>query len=306
VVTCIQKEVDPMSVHHASVWRVASVIFTFLFAAELVVNLYGRWWREFWSCNWNRFDFIVVVFGILDLALKDLPAPLRLIKLLRAFRIFRLISHRESLGQVLRSLFHAVPGVINAFAITIIFLCIYAVVAIDIFSDIYTDCHQEDFEGPAAMKTARDKCWGYDYYGSFTRSIYSMFQVLTGDSWSEAGARPALNLLLDENSALLAVITYTFFYSFIIINCFVFLNILVAVLLEGMNKGNASVHEDDEPGEDEHPDIKVPDLIQAIAGMQADLVAQTSRAEKALEDIKAMKQFVRLRFKRPREYRMYI
>jgi hypothetical protein len=137
--------------------------------------------------------------------------------------------------RVIESIIHAVPGVLNAFLINFILICIYAVLSVDFFSEIYTDCDEEGFEGPAAMLTARGKCWGFDYYGTFSRSLYTMFQVLTGESWSEAGARPALTYYMDREEIDRVVLTYLFFYSFVIINSFVLLNVVVAVLMDGMN-----------------------------------------------------------------------
>jgi hypothetical protein len=67
------------------------------------------------------------------------------------------------------------------------------------FGEIANDCEQDGLDGPAALVTSRGQCWGYDYYGSFTRALYTTFQVLTGESWSEAGARPAIQFYIDRD-----------------------------------------------------------------------------------------------------------
>merc|ERR1719174_1251008 len=92
----------------------------------------------------------------------------------------------------------ALPGVASAFTLNAIVLCIYAVLAVDFFKDIHADCH--DIEAscgrhclPPGAKTARGKCFGEDYYGSFLKSLYTLFQILTGESWSEAAVRPVLH-----------------------------------------------------------------------------------------------------------------
>ena len=38
--------------------------------------------------------------------------------------------------------------------------------------------------------TARGLPYGYEYFGSFTKAYYTMWQILTGESWSEAVVRP--------------------------------------------------------------------------------------------------------------------
>merc|ERR1712232_700559 len=72
-------------------------------------------------------------------------------------------------------------------------------------------------------------------YGNFMKALYTMFQVLTGESWSEAAARPALNYFYDTQDGLNILITYVFFYSFVLINSFTLLNVVVAVLMDGMS-----------------------------------------------------------------------
>merc|ERR1711904_120877 len=71
-------------------------------------------------------------------------------------------------------------------------------------------------------------------YGTFFRALYTMFQVLTGESWSEAGARPAIAYYEGKDDVLYTMITYFFFYSFILVNQMTLLNVVVAVLMDGM------------------------------------------------------------------------
>ena len=40
--------------------------------------------------------------------------------------------------------------------------------------------------------TNRQLWYGQEYYGNFLRSLFTLFQVLTGESWSEVVARPLI------------------------------------------------------------------------------------------------------------------
>ena len=40
--------------------------------------------------------------------------------------------------------------------------------------------------------TARGYHHGEEYFGTFSRALYTMFQVMTGEAWSEMVARPLL------------------------------------------------------------------------------------------------------------------
>jgi hypothetical protein len=61
-------------------------IFAVLFTIELCANMYGSWFRPFWSSAWNWFDFTVVLITILSMALEDLPG-IGVLRLFRAFRV---------------------------------------------------------------------------------------------------------------------------------------------------------------------------------------------------------------------------
>ena len=123
----------------------------------------------------------------------------------------------------MRRLGKAIPGVFNAFLITIIVMCIYAILGVDFFHltgddggittynenvrrglcnetedgrTVYVDDGNDYLAGDYcsltqtfSSETARGFTYGEEYYGTFFRALYTLFQVLTGESWSEAGSR---------------------------------------------------------------------------------------------------------------------
>ena len=202
-------------------WNVSNFVFNIIFIIELAINIYGRWWHEFWSSGWNKFDFLVVAVSIFDmLPFIPLPGPAKLIKMLRAFRVFRLFNRIESMRKIIASIVKAIPGVANAFVIQLIFLCIYSVLSVEFFSFIGCEPDSKEYGfartsragGPyLAEGSPGYACWGEEYYGTFFRALYTMFQVLTGESWSEAGARPAIAYYAGKDNLLYVYITYFFF-----------------------------------------------------------------------------------------------
>merc|ERR1711966_418231 len=210
----------------------------------------------FWYATNLKFDFIVGAVSIVDMMpFVPLPGPAKLIKMLRAFRVFRLFNRIESMRKIIASIVKAIPGVLNAFLIQLIFLCIYSVLSVEFFS--FIGCEPES-TGYVFARTSRAggpylasgrpgySCWGEEYYGTFFRALYTMFQVLTGESWSEAGARPAIAYYAGEDNLLYVYITYIFFYSFILVNQMTLLNVVVAVLMDGMSSESPPVEEDED------------------------------------------------------------
>lgn len=236
------------------------------FSVELAMNLYAHWFLPFWQSGWNIFDFVTVAISWLFQFDLPLPGPLRLMRMVRALRVFRLFKRVKSLRKILESLARAVPGVVNAFVIMLIVMCIYAIVAVDFFRTQGTD-GQMHFEWcrssiPADRRsvvvfnsttrqwqedqltecppyfTARNNDFGNEYFGNFFKALYTMFQVLTGDSWSEAVGRP---LIANWGPAA----TGLYFVSFYLLHAVVLINVVVAVLLEKMVEES-----DDEDNED--------------------------------------------------------
>jgi voltage-gated sodium channel len=94
-------------------------MFNVIFLVELLFNLYGSWFLNFWRSSWNVFDFIIVVSGILTMA-NAVSGPLSELKILRTFRIFRLFKRIKALNKIVTALLKAIPGVFNAFLIMLI------------------------------------------------------------------------------------------------------------------------------------------------------------------------------------------
>jgi len=178
---------------------------------------------------------------------------------LRAFRIVRLFKRVKSLNQILVSLLHSIPGVINAMIVLAIFMFIYAIIAVDLFREFGAGGDYDTVQtygpggpdaqwGPGAIwattppstqarferrhkvsaMTPRGFHFGQEYYGTFSRALFTLFQVMTGESWCEMVVRP-LMLGWDPRNA---IVTGIFFISFVLITAVVLQNVVVTVLLD--------------------------------------------------------------------------
>ena len=313
--------------------------FFWAFLIELSMNYYryaDYRLNEFWKDGWNCFDSFIVGVTVLFKMPFDLPVYLKYLRLLRAFRVFRLFKRIKSLNKIIVSLGKAVPGVSNAFLILLLVMAIYAILGVELFSQLPCGVNNRDgpnscvsmngwmaegyhlyglqdstctgtptaggvctdfstynnwdktqancpagcvytadgwgmdgrfkwggdvgfagvdrpADGPPALMCAKEAAPGYgivkecriqyhygqEYWGNFMKSLYTLFQVLTGESWSEAVARPLLEWS--------PVPTAIYFVSFMLLNGIVLINVVVAVLLEKMV-------DEDPPPEDEGGD----------------------------------------------------
>lgn len=224
----VQAQIDPNK-ENDKAWRALDGCFTLLFSLELALNMYGSMCIDFFTA-WNLFDVFVVLVGLLDLLAVPLPGWSNCIKLGRTFRVFRIFARVEEMNNIISSLLSAVPGMLHAFTICFVVMIIYALLALQFFGTPPA--------GRACTLTARGRCYELEYYGNFGNALYTMFQIMTGDSWSETAVRP---LMFGEFGATWwkHLLTAIFFVSFILIVATVLLNVVLGVLLENMAAASA-------------------------------------------------------------------
>lgn len=226
----IEKEIDPHGVKYSDIFGGFELFYNICFTLELAINVYAHWFVEFWKSTWNVFDVVVVTIGIINTVNLPLPSAFSMLRMMRAFRVFRLFKRVHSLNKIIVAIMHAIPGVANAFLILTIVMSIYAILAVEFYLDLGAGCKDEG--GDARWITPRGFCAGNEYFGTFTKSLYSFFQVLTGESWSEAVARPVIWFYYDD--PIRAVGSGLFFVSYVLLSAFVLTNVVVAVLLDKM------------------------------------------------------------------------
>jgi len=185
----------------------------------------------------------VVIISLLTILFQGLPG-ISTLRLMRAFRVFRLFKRLASLRKILKALENAVPGCSNAFSIVILVNAIYSILGVEFFKD----------SDSAA------------YFKNFSVAMFTMFQVMTGDSWSEAIARP----IIDQYPW-----AAIYFITYILIVGIVLINVVIAVLLEKMvDSGEeeeeelSSSDEEVEEVEDEEPE---PEYSLPVASDASDL-----------------------------------
>ena len=149
-------------------------LFTFVFIFELALNMISFWFTLFWQSSWNVFDAVIVFASILNLVpgMDSVPG-LGQLKLLKPLRIFRLFKRVPSLKRLLAALAAAVPGVSNACLVLVIVMSIFSIIGVEIFRD-----------------SSNSQCT--DHFADFGTAMFTLFVVMTGDSWSSARAAPCV------------------------------------------------------------------------------------------------------------------
>lgn len=170
-----------------------------IFVAEIVLKLIGWDWRFFRSA-WNVFDFAIVA-----IALVPATGPFSILRALRVLRVLRLIGRVPRLRRLIESLLRALPSIGWVVFLLAMVFYIFAVMGTELFGDD----HREHF-------------------GTLGRTLYTLFQVMTLESWSESIARP---IMADHPWAAL------YFVVFIVITALTVLNLFIGVIVSTMQEG---------------------------------------------------------------------
>jgi voltage-gated sodium channel len=127
------------------------------------VKLIAYGWRFFLK-PWNIFDFLVVAVSFAPSG-----GGLSVLRALRILRVLRVISFAPRLRRVVEGFVSALPGMASVFLLMTIIFYIGAVMATKLFGDAFPE-----------------------WFGTIGRSAYSLFQIMTLESWSMGIVRPVM------------------------------------------------------------------------------------------------------------------
>ena len=164
-----------------------------VFVAEILVKLFA-FRAGFFRNPWNLFDFIVV-----GIALIPSSGPL---SVMRVLRVLRLISMVPRFRFVVESLLRAVPGILSIAGLLLIVFYVAAVMATGLFGEHFPE-----------------------WFGGIGESMYTLFQIMTLESWSMGIARPVIDVY---------PWAWAFFIPFILIATFTMLNLFIAIIVSTM------------------------------------------------------------------------
>lgn len=222
IVSMSNVEVRPVAGSGADwVYYGFEIFFNAAFTIELIVNMYGSFPLLFWKSGWNWFDFIIVGISLLTMLLRDLPG-IGVLRLFRAFRVFRLFKRIPSLKSIIEGVGASLPGVANAFVVVQIISGIWSIIGVEFFKQ-------------------------YDEiaFGSFSKAMFSMYQIMTLDAWASAIARPIVAAGADF------VVVSVFFVSYGIINGILLTNVVIAILLDKYLQAVAATEGEGQEGAEE-------------------------------------------------------
>jgi voltage-gated sodium channel len=182
------------------------ITFLAIFTIEVIFKLFVSR-SKYFKDSWNLFDFIVVAASLVFITSQFVSV----LRILRVLRVLKTISSVPSLRRIITSLFMAVPTIGSIALLMVIVFFIYGVVGATFYADLSPD-----------------------YFGDLSRSLITLFQIVTFDDWANI-YRP-----IAEHSPFSLV----YFVSFIFIAVFIMLNLVIGEISNNASKIPDDVQEE--------------------------------------------------------------
>ena len=182
-----------------------------VFVTELLAKLIVYRTR-FHKDPWNIFDFIIVAVAVM-------PATgnLSVLRALRILRVLRLVSAVPSMRRVVSALLSAIPGMSSIVALLSLIFYVFSVMATKLFGASFPE-----------------------WFGTIGASAYSLFQIMTLESWSMGIVRPVMEVY---------PFAWVFFLPFILVTSFTVLNLFIGIVVDAMQQQHETEREEEKAAE---------------------------------------------------------
>jgi voltage-gated sodium channel len=201
---------------------------TAIFLTEITIRFLGEEQkRNFFRSGWNIFDTLIVIISLIPIENSEMALIGRLV---RIFRVLRMISIVPELRMLLNSLLTALPQLGYVVLLMFIIFYIYAAAGAILFSDI----------NPVL-------------WGDISIAMLTLFRVMTFEDWTD---------VMYETMEVYPL-SWVFYLSFIFLTAFAFLNMVIGIVVSVMEDEHRRV------AQEQNPEPSNKELLQQIEELKA-------------------------------------
>ncbi|MGY0219985.1 ion transporter [Endozoicomonadaceae bacterium StTr2] len=171
--------------------------------------------RHFFKSGWNIFDTIIVVVSLIPAEDTELALVGRLI---RIFRVLRMVSMIPELRLLLGALVKALPQLGYVMLLMFIIFYIYAAVGSTFFYNINPEL-----------------------WGDIAISILTLFRVMTFEDWTD---------VMYETMEVYPL-SWAYYISFIFFTAFAFLNMIIGIVVNVLEQERQQIRQEEQADSDE-------------------------------------------------------
>lgn len=184
-----------------------------VFTLEITMRIYIHR-QQFFKDPWSLFDFFVVSISLI-------PANegLSILRVLRVLRLFRLLTIVPQMRLIISAILSVIPGMASVSLVLLLFFYVFAIIATNLFSMTFPQ-----------------------WFGSLGESMFTLFQIMTLESWSMGIARPIMET---------HPYAWIFFVIYILIVTFIMVNLFIGLVVDAIFTIKGSENKQSEADEDE-------------------------------------------------------
>jgi voltage-gated sodium channel len=168
-----------------------------VFICELALLMFARG-LSFFKDPWCMFDFVVIAIALIPAS-----ESLAVLRSLRVLRVLRLINKVPSMRKVVKGLLGSLASLGSVIGLMLIVFYVSAVISTNLFSKEFPE-----------------------WFGNLGFSFFTLFQIMTLESWSEGIARPVMEKF---------PYSWIFFLAFIMIATFTVINLFIAAIVDSFS-----------------------------------------------------------------------
>jgi len=211
-----------------------------IFTIEIILRVYAHR-LAFFKDGWSLFDFTIVAISLVPAS-----AGFEILRILRVLRLLRLVTVVPQMRKVVMALVSVIPGMASIAALLMLFFYIFAIMATQLYGTTFPH-----------------------WFGSLGESFYTLFQIMTLESWSMGIVRPMMET---------HPYAWTFFVPYIFMVTFIMVNLIVAVVVDAMaeiNKAEETHIIEEVQSCDEHTNSELCKLREEIKELKVLLLASS-------------------------------
>ncbi len=171
--------------------------------------------KNFLKDGWNIFDTIIVLMSLFSsmaflssLRIFRIFRVFRSLKALKSFRGFRMISSLKKLQVIIMAIVKSLPSIAWTGGLLLLVYYIFALMGVSFFGAAFPE-----------------------WFGDLGKTMYTLFQVMTLESWSMGIARPVMEAY---------PAAWLYFVPFVLISSFIVMNVVVGIVVNAISEVTAN------------------------------------------------------------------
>ncbi|MGI9241123.1 MAG: ion transporter [Verrucomicrobiales bacterium] len=214
---------------YAGLWTLLDRLILGIFIAEIAIKMIALYPRplQYFRDGWNIFDFTIVAVCLLPIG----GAYITVLRLFRLLRALRLISVVPKLQILVAAILRSLPSMFYVTLLLSLLFYIYAVLGVILFRE----------NDPV-------------HFGNLWTSLLSLFRVVTLEDWTDimylqmhgSDAYDGYNQStqgLELTPKAQPLVGALYFVSFVLLGTMVMLNLVIGVIINGMDSAQKEVAE---------------------------------------------------------------